>query len=406
MARFHFLHAADLHLDSTFLGLRTATPDHVAQALEAATFSAFGRLVALAIERQVSFVVVAGDVYDGEDRSLRAQLRFRDGLKRLSEAGIESFVVFGNHDPLSGWSARIEWPDRAYLFGADCVEVRQVRRDGQLLAVVHGISHPRKQLKDNLARQFLRDENYAPCSRDDLDAARMDYWALGHVHTRTEMALSEGRQAAYPGNTQGRSRAEKGERGCFLVSVDGAEVDIEFAALDAVRWAEERVRVDGLAEDEELLVALGERCRKLQDEADGRPVVCTIRLVGSSPLHGTLARAGYADHLLEELREEHASDDRFVWVDRLEVATRPEIDRDARKLAGDFAAELLTLVDEISSSPEQLQALSQELQPLREQLNKLPPALAVELPERDEDLLEWLARAEVICLDLLEGTAI
>src|SRR3990172_1622024 len=111
MARFEFLCAADLHLDSPLGGLRSTLPDRVAKALAQATFDAYDRLVDVAIERQVTFVAVAGDVYDGEDRSLRAQFRFRDGLARLANAGIEAFVVFGNHDPCDGWWARIDWPE-------------------------------------------------------------------------------------------------------------------------------------------------------------------------------------------------------------------------------------------------------------------------------------------------------
>ena len=84
---FSFVHVADLHLDSPFKGITAKNPA-IADPLRSATFRAFDALIDLCIEREVQFLVVAGDIYDGEDRSLRAQLRFHDGLVRLAEKNI------------------------------------------------------------------------------------------------------------------------------------------------------------------------------------------------------------------------------------------------------------------------------------------------------------------------------
>src|SRR4051812_18096121 len=105
MTHFQFLHAADLHLDTPFSGVHRVDA-RLAATLRDATTQAFENLVAAALERSVAFVVIAGDVYDGAERGVRAQLAFRDGLDRLARAGIQSFVVHGNHDPVEeGWSA-------------------------------------------------------------------------------------------------------------------------------------------------------------------------------------------------------------------------------------------------------------------------------------------------------------
>ena len=107
MSKLRFVHTADLHLDSPFSGLRAAAPDEVSSTLRRATFDVFDNIVDLCIEERVDALLVAGDVYDGADRSLRAQLKFVDGLRRLDEAGIRSFICHGNHDPLDGWEARL-----------------------------------------------------------------------------------------------------------------------------------------------------------------------------------------------------------------------------------------------------------------------------------------------------------
>lgn len=104
-----FIHCADLHLDSPFAGL-SETSAALAAFLRGATFSAFKNAVDCALRNQADFFLISGDVYDGEDRSVRAQLFFLEQLKRLSDAGIPSFTVHGNHDPLSGWELDRDLP--------------------------------------------------------------------------------------------------------------------------------------------------------------------------------------------------------------------------------------------------------------------------------------------------------
>ena len=52
MARLRFVHAADLHLDSPFRGIRSEAPDHVAQTLSSATFDAYQNKINLCIQEQ------------------------------------------------------------------------------------------------------------------------------------------------------------------------------------------------------------------------------------------------------------------------------------------------------------------------------------------------------------------
>src|SRR5277367_1737006 len=120
---YSFVHAADLHLDTPFRGVHEVAP-FVAAELREASLDAFDAIVTLALERGAAFLLVAGDVYDGAERGLRAQIRFRNGLARLAAAGIPSFVVHGNHDPVAtGWSAISSWPEGVTVFPSDRVEV-------------------------------------------------------------------------------------------------------------------------------------------------------------------------------------------------------------------------------------------------------------------------------------------
>lgn len=66
---FRFVHAADLHLDSSFKGIREAERS-VAETLRRATFDAYNGVIDLCIDRNADALLVAGDVFDGADRSL------------------------------------------------------------------------------------------------------------------------------------------------------------------------------------------------------------------------------------------------------------------------------------------------------------------------------------------------
>ena len=83
-----FIHCADLHLDSPMLGLKNL-PASIRTKLRESTFISFKRIVDAAIAKQVDFVLIAGDIYDGEDRSLRAQILFRKEMERLNTHDIE-----------------------------------------------------------------------------------------------------------------------------------------------------------------------------------------------------------------------------------------------------------------------------------------------------------------------------
>lgn len=381
MADFRFVHAADLHLDAPFKGISHTAPQ-VAEALREASLRALDNLVELCVERDAAFLVLAGDLYDGPVHGLRAQLRLRDGLARLSDAGIPTFVAHGNHDPLeTGWSAVSErWPERAMVFPAGTVGVGVVERGGEPIALVHGISYARRDVRDNLARCFERrpslvfqvgvlhcavagasDDHaaYSPCSLDDLYGAGLDYWALGHIHRRKVLAgepHGSGPWIVYPGTLQGRSPrpGEVGAKGATVVEVRGGHVAAaEHVACDEIRF--ERVEIDlGRTPSCDSVTgvrdALSEAALETTERAGGRSVVLRARLRGRSPLASEMKRRGALDELLASLREEAPAGDPFCWWDEIEDASRPDVDLAALRRGGDFVADLVNLADELSGA--------------------------------------------------------
>lgn len=394
MKPFRFVHAADLHLDSPFIGM-AEVPAAVRNILRASTFAALDRLTELAVSVKADFVVLAGDVYDGAERSLRAQLRFQKAMERLAEHGISVFVVHGNHDPMDGHAARLVWPQSVHFFPAGEVErVPVVLQDGRgYVADVFGISYPTAAVRDNYARRFRREgegpyaigllhanvegeaehADYAPCSLQDLAAAGMDYWALGHVHGRR--VLGERPYVVYPGNLQGRSIRETGAKGCYVADVkESGETELAFHALDAVRWMRKRISIQGMSGEQELKERL-ERClEEARLEAGGRPSVLRVELEGRGPLHRVLQRGAGLAELVDELRAAEAeraetgaaaglAEDgfrlsagpaNFVWIESVQARTGREADLEGLRTADGFLGDLLRLSDELLGNRDEL----------------------------------------------------
>lgn len=364
MARpFSFLHTGDLHLDTPFTGLTGAVPAEVSRRLREATLRAWSRIVDLAIDRRVDFVVVAGDVFEAETRTLRGQLAFADGLERLASHGIPAAVVTGNHDPLSGWEATVPWPSAAHRFEAEEPMAWPVVVDGVEIARVYGMSYARKAETRDLAARFRRDpdspfaigllhatvgvnerhERYAPTTSEVLAASGMDYWALGHIHRRrVERAAAP--MVVYPGNPQGRDPGEAEAKGVAIVTVDDAGTpSVEFVDTDVVRWTVVLVDCATVPDMGALRTTIRARILAAR-EAAARAIVVRVVLRGFTPLHDQLRVKGVADDLLVHLREDLPLDgDAFTWLEAIRDETRS--DRETAYARGaDFIAELEALV--------------------------------------------------------------
>ena len=79
-----FLHAADIHLDSPLKGLERYENAPV-ERIRGATRRAFTRLIDLAIDKRVDFVLIAGDLYDGDWRDYNTGLYLVRELGRLRD---------------------------------------------------------------------------------------------------------------------------------------------------------------------------------------------------------------------------------------------------------------------------------------------------------------------------------
>ena len=419
MEPFRFIHAADLHIDSPFKGLREVNPA-IAERLRESTYEAFTNLVRFCIDSRADFLLIAGDVYDGADRSVRAQLRFRDGVRRLAEFGIHTFVTHGNHDPLDGWQSSLERPDALHTFGPE-PEWIDAERDGVPIAQIQGVSYPAREMRDNLALGFTPPrkpglfgigllhcnvggdtghDDYAPCGLDDLIDIGIDYWALGHVHAAQQLRAGQP-HIVYSGCIQGRHPNEPGAHGCYLVEVgpDGGAT-LTFHPLDVVRWERRDVDIADAQDMDGVLGAVSRGIQELRVEAGSRDVVCRLTLTGRGPMYSELARDESAlDALLETAREDAGLASPWVWTEELHDRTRPDIDLAGRAQQDDFLGMLLQRAERALEDGDRLSELSA---PVVEEFARRINVGLLEQPS-DDDVRDWLDRARWLLAERLES---
>jgi DNA repair exonuclease SbcCD nuclease subunit len=383
MTSFRFIHCSDLHIDSPFKGLRSVQPEW-AEKLRASTSLAFQNIVQLAIEEKVDAVIIAGDIYDGADKSLQAQLKFHQSLTDLSNAGIASYIAHGNHDPLDSRFATLNWPDRVTVFSGNEVERHPVIKEGKPLANIYGISYPTRDVKNNLALQFTRHsdegfaigvlhtnvgsnpdhDDYAPCSLDDLISRKMDYWALGHIHSHQILRDSDP-AIVYSGNTQARHKNETGRKGCCLVTLhENSPPEIQFIPTDTIRFIKDSLDISAEKSLDQVMQSVQTRCLSLSSEAGGRDAMIHLTLAGRLEMHDELRQAAAADDLTTNIQSHFEGQTPAICV-HLNIKTQGTYDVDALRQGNDFIADLLALYDK-TQGKEETEALKQTLSPLYE----------------------------------------
>ncbi|WP_207479010.1 metallophosphoesterase family protein [Arenibaculum pallidiluteum] len=378
-----FLHAADIHLDSPLVGLEAYEGAPV-ERLRGATRRALEAMIDLALAEAVDFVVIAGDLYDGDWRDFNTGLFFVRQVVRLHERGIPLFLLHGNHDAESQITRRLPLPDTVKVFPSRRAETFRLPA---LRTALHGQSFARREVSENLAATYPRPVEgwfnlgvlhtaldgreghapYAPCALAGLLGHGYDYWALGHVHRRE--VLSSYPHVVFPGNLQGRHIRETGAKGCTLVTVeDGRIAALEHRSVDVLRWELVEIDLGGLRELGEVQARARAALGRTVAAAEGRVVTARLRLVGATAAHGALLVA--KDRVTAELRAlsyEFGAD--ALWIEKVRFETRAE--RDAATLAArpDAIGSLVRTLADAPADPDLQAALGAELEEL---LARLP----------------------------------
>lgn len=370
MTSFRFLHASDIHLDSPLHGLSRYDGLPVEE-IRSATRAAFDNLIDCAIREDIDFVVISGDLFDGDWRDMGTGLYFARAMGKLDKASIPVFILSGNHDAASIVTRTIPWPPNVRRFGSRKPESFHLT---DLAVAVHGQSFSTGAVTDNMALAYPPADDhffnigvlhtaltgrqghadYAPCSVEDLRSRGYDYWALGHVH-QFEI-VSTDPYVVFPGNLQGRKINETGPKGAVIVSVvDGQVAGVERVELDVIRWVALDVDCSGSKADE-LTDLLRSQLNHIHGaNGSGRPLVARINLVGKMVEAGRLLDRAPA--LREDVRAIAASISPDLYVEKVQVRVSEPRAKDGLMFSGDLDA----LISEAASHPNLAATLKADL---------------------------------------------
>lgn len=399
MKNISFIHAADLHLDSPMVGLKHL-PTNIFTRVRESTFVALTKITAAAILHKVDFVILAGDLFDGEDRSLRAQVRFRTEMLKLQEKEIPVFVVHGNHDHLNGSWVHLDMPSNVHVFNSE-VETKVLQTKSGEFVHLYGFSYKTRHVFDRKIDDYQKTEgadfhigilhgnesagiehdNYAPFSIKDLYEKGFDYWALGHIHKRA--ILSETPPIIYSGNIQGRNKKETGGKGIYHVSLTDLDVRMDFVETSDIVWEEAEIDAGSVCSFHEILKLCQSTINNLRKDKIG--ILLTLYLKNIQ-LDDDQEKRSLDGDLLELLLEDEKDETAFVWIVDLIVTESQQIDKDQLKMEANFFAELFETVDNYENVERTLASLY-EHQLGRKYLSSLSAAEQHELIRKAEQLL-------------------
>lgn len=335
-----FIHAADLHLDSPFIGLKSL-PEFIWNAIYLSTFSALTKIVDSAITNQVDFICLVGDIYDTDERSVKAQAYLRNEMERLNSMNIPVYLLHGNHDYIENTGLHLDMPQNVFLFN-ETVETKWLTtKEGEQIAIT-GFSYdkrwvlerkivdypeknPRATYQLGLLHGFsegIDSEHgkYAPFSLVELKSKKYDYWALGHIHKRQQLATNP--PIVYPGNTQGRSSKESGEKGFELVKMSESGIVSEFCPSATIQWKTIELSVKDKKNLDEVYKAVKESVAEQKN--DSYSLFLSIRLTDSESLLEGVIKKIKQGELVEALQQIPKADP-FVWVHKIELESVVEI---------------------------------------------------------------------------------
>jgi DNA repair exonuclease SbcCD nuclease subunit len=402
-----FIHCADLHLDSPLRGLERyeGAP---AQDMREATRRSFTNVIDLALEREVDFVLIAGDIFDGDWLDFNTGLFFANQLRRLADADVRAFIVRGNHDALSKISKAVTLPKNVHVFKSN---KPTTILDENLGFAIHGQSFATGVVTDDLAAQYPDvhsgllnigllhtalagregHESYAPTTPERLIGKGYHYWALGHVHTRE--TVRQNPWIVFPGNTQGRHAREVGPKGCVVVEGDADEGirSVEFVATDVARWQHLTLDATDVANLDDLQAAVQQAVRGAVLESGDRLLALRISVGGRTPLHGKLAGSpeSFRAEACAWLNEASGG---TAWLEKIKLSVSAPMDLAALATRDDPFGILLRRLDELAADPEGLARLAESA------LSELEQKIPAELRERDALLkpLSEEVRAEAL----------
>ena len=319
------LHTADIHLDSPLRSLALREPG-LRDRIQTASRTALTRIVDVALAEDVAALLIAGDLFDGAERSARTAAFLALQLDRLRERGIRVFYIKGNHDAENPLTGELSLPDNVHVFDGRGSKVQLA--DGLW---IHGVSFSGRHAPNSLLPKFPAPvegainiamlhtslggaeghDPYAPCSVGELTAAGFDYWALGHVHRR--QVHSQAPWVVMPGMPQGRDIGESGPKSATLVTI-GDTIGIKEVTTSAVEFRQVQIDATETESDDDLREVLRRRLREMAGNLESDSAVIRLVLTGRTPRRWQILRD---QDVWTDTAAQFALETGVLWLDKL-----------------------------------------------------------------------------------------
>lgn len=391
------MHSADVHLDSPLrsLALRDA---ELAELIGNATRRAFVKIIDLCLDEQVDALLLAGDLYDGDQTSMKTARFFAGQMHRLHEAGIKVFIVRGNHDAASKITRELTLPDSVKLFGGRAEHVEITSTNTGMPVAIHGLSFAEPKMTASLLPKFKAPverwvnigvmhtslsgsdghDDYAPCTVADLYGSGFHYWALGHIHKRS--VYHGACKVVMPGNPQGRDINEAGPKTVTLVTVgDDGSIEIEERMTSIAEFARIPVLADGCEDWTAVIAAMRSEIGRSREQARSEHLVGRLLLSGVTSVAWRLRSD--AD-LLKTEADMLASLAGKMWIEKIEVDCKAPSAGATATNSSDPLAELMEAINGEVLSSDAFVLEASEIG--KELLKALPPECRTSFGGADE----------------------
>lgn len=246
----------DLHVGKRSSALPLNAP-------EASTKFTWNTIVQYAINKHIDVILLTGDIVDHDNKFYEAIGPLQAGFKQLIHAGIDVFMVAGNHDfdvlPQIVASCNSK---HIHLLGQNGEwESSYYTKNKQNIQII-GWSFTNNYISDEATGKefnFLIDKNaitlallhgdtfsatsrYNPINAERLkNIPHVDAWLLGHIHKK-DILCERAPLIFYPGSPHALSPKEQGVHGSYVLTIENGIIEHTFLPLSPVYY--QTIQVD------------------------------------------------------------------------------------------------------------------------------------------------------------------
>ncbi len=314
------IHCSDLHLDSK---METNLDKEKARERKNEILITFEKMVEYAKENEVKAIIIAGDMFDKKNVSVKAKKTVENAIRSNPE--IDFLYLKGNHDE-SGFIEENEKPENLKTFNShnwtyyqyeditiagiefgeksnyDIYNSLILEKNRTNIVIMHG-QETNANIKDKAEIINI----------NQLKNKNIDYLALGHIHKYKQEKLDNRGIYCYSGCLEGRGFDECGEKGFVLLDIENSKIKTTFIPCCQRTFYEVYVNITGATQTNEIE-------EKIREKVKDIPKTSLVKIILTGEVEVGSERD--TDYLVKKL------EDSFYFI---KIYDRPKIKIDYMK---------------------------------------------------------------------------